>query len=59
MVGPLGTTDSQPAFAHFTERETEVQGREVAGGGETGHHDIVLGQDHNSLSAPSRGGLCG
>lgn len=59
MVGPLGAIDSQPPFAHFTERKTEVQGREVAGGGEAGHHDIVLGQDNNSLSVPFRGGLCG
>ena len=51
---PLGTIDRQLPCAHFTDRETEVQGREVAGGGETRHHDIALGQDHVSLSAPSQ-----
>ena len=56
---PLGTIDSQLPCAHFTDRETEVQGREVAGGGERRHHGIALGQDHVSLSAPSWGGCSG
>ena len=55
----MGTIDSQLPWAHFTDRETEVRGREVAGGGERRHHGIALGQDHVSLSAPSWGGCSG
>lgn len=56
---PLGTIDSQLPCAHFIDRETEVQGREVAGRGERRHYDIALGQDHVSLSASSWGGCSG
>lgn len=51
-------TDSSLS-THFTERKTEAQGRDVSGGGEKDHYDVVLRQKPGCFSAPPQSGHCG